>query len=95
MDENESQTLVAEVEPMRLIEALHEVVQVLDVAYEQALALAHEKMFPVGSNNSSLAESTRCAVPLSRLQRSLKMPLCSVAGAVTEWICDPAAWRVL
>lgn len=43
VSENESQSIVVEVEPMRLIEALHEVMQVVDpeVAYEQALALAH------------------------------------------------------
>lgn len=89
VSENDSQSMVAEVEPMRLIEALHEVIQGVDpeVAYEQALALAHAEDVSewgaaiqawLSQRDSSATRVRAQAVPLLRLQRSLKMPLVQV-----------------
>lgn len=89
ISENESQTIVAEVEPIRLIEALHEGMQVVDpeVAYEQALALAHAEDVSewgatiqawLSQRDSSATRVRAQAVPLVRLQRSIKMPLVQV-----------------
>ncbi|GAP99886.1 hypothetical protein NIES2104_64520 [Leptolyngbya sp. NIES-2104] len=81
ISENESQSIVAEVEPARLIEALHEVMQVVDpeVAYEQALALAHEEdVSQWGAAIQAWLSQRDQAVPLVRLQRSIKMPLVQV-----------------
>ena len=81
IDENESQSIVAEVEPMRLIEALHEAIQNVDpdVAYEQALALAHaEDVSEWGDAIQTWLSQREQAVPLLKLQRSIKMPLVQV-----------------
>jgi hypothetical protein len=81
VSENESQSLVAEVEPMRLIETLHEVMQVVDpeLAYEQALALAHaEDVSEWGAAIQTWLSQRNQAVSLLGLQRSLKMPLVQV-----------------
>lgn len=85
INEHESQSIVVEVEPMRLIEALHEVIQVIDpeMAYEQALALAHEEdVSQWGDAIQTWLGQRDQAVSLLRLQRSLKMPLVQVRLAL-------------
>lgn len=81
VSETDSRSIVVEVEPMQLIEALHDVIQVVDpeVAYEQALALAHaEDVSEWGAAIQEWLSQRNQAVPLLRLQRSLKMPLVQV-----------------
>lgn len=78
ISEDDSHSIVVEVEPARLIEALHKVMQVVDpeVAYEQALVLAHEEdVSQWGAAIQAWLSRRNQAVPLLRLQRSLKMPL--------------------
>lgn len=76
-----SQSIVAEVEPARLIEALNEVIKVIDpeIAYQEAMAIAHDEDVSEWGNEIEawLSQHDR-AVSLLTLQRSLSMPLVQI-----------------